>query len=169
MAVSHGKHLLSGVEEPLGEGGLLVRWDSHGPILDYIPGEGMGTTPLADLLQHPGAAAVVAVDLSSAGQGGYRHHVLKRSRTWAEASAHHPQTGCIAWRVVAQSGDEHGISTPERGTPTVAHAWDRQRVPGGSAAASYCRKSAGAGTATHLHAAANVTRTGLRLCRHGMW
>ncbi len=29
----------------------------------------MGTTPLAELLQHPGGAAVVAVDLSSAARG----------------------------------------------------------------------------------------------------
>jgi hypothetical protein len=42
MAVSHGKHLLSGVQEPLGEGGLLVRRGSHGPILDCIPAEGDG-------------------------------------------------------------------------------------------------------------------------------
>jgi hypothetical protein len=42
MAVSHGKHLLSGVQEPLGEGGLLVRRGSHGLILDCIPAEGDG-------------------------------------------------------------------------------------------------------------------------------
>ena len=42
MAVSHGKHLLSGGEEPLGEGGFLVRRGSHGPILDCIPAEGDG-------------------------------------------------------------------------------------------------------------------------------
>jgi hypothetical protein len=29
----------------------------------------MGTTPLADLRQHPGTAAVVAVDLCSAAKG----------------------------------------------------------------------------------------------------
>ena len=47
MAVSHGKHLLTGALEPLGEGGFLGRWGSHGSILDCIP---------VDMLQLSGAA-----------------------------------------------------------------------------------------------------------------
>jgi hypothetical protein len=42
MAVSHGKHLLTGAQEPLGEGGFLGRRGSHGSILDWIPAEGDG-------------------------------------------------------------------------------------------------------------------------------
>ena len=42
IAVSHGKHLLTGALEPLGEGGFLGRRGSHGSILDYIPVEGDG-------------------------------------------------------------------------------------------------------------------------------
>lgn len=38
MAVSHGKHLLTGGLEPLGERGLLGRRGSHGPILDWLCG-----------------------------------------------------------------------------------------------------------------------------------
>jgi hypothetical protein len=42
MAVSHGKHLLSGCLKPPGKGVGLVRRGSHGPILDCIPAEGDG-------------------------------------------------------------------------------------------------------------------------------
>jgi hypothetical protein len=42
MAVSHGKHLLSGCLKPPGKGVGLVQQVSHGPILDCIPAEGDG-------------------------------------------------------------------------------------------------------------------------------